>query len=902
MQRSSTDAAPLVGREPVPFGKYLLLERISVGGMAEVFKAKTFGVGGFEKVVAVKRILPSLAEDTEFVEMFVDEAKICGQLQHANIGQVYELGRVDETHFIAMEFVWGRDLLQVSNRLRKNKHLIDPRLAALIAAEACDGLDYAHRKKDQSGRWLQIIHRDISPQNLLVSFDGEVKIVDFGIAKAALRNSKTQAGVLKGKFGYMSPEQVRGLPIDRRSDIFALGIILWELLTNEKLFTGETDFETLERVKNGAVPLPSSKNPKIPKALDLIVKKALERGVEDRYAWASEMREALLHYVHEGEGAVSAKKLSNLMRELFAPELDRSSDGGANKTQPILKRSGQGPVLSVPNSEGGRVVAPQRDGEMRTIEMPAPSFDEPTTVESSEAHTGIVAVDEIEALISAPEAPTPPSGTPQDLESLLFDDDPGTRRGKTPSKAPKQAPKFPEPGVLSVPNPARNDRPTVETEAPRRAAPHRNDAPTVMRPAPVLPPTGPAPVEVPAPSSRTTGAIPTIPPRSTLLRDLGIGALLAMIVLGAFIGGQAWYGGKRGGVGTLVVMASGQDAYEVEVDGRPIGSVDSGHHLTMKELAAGAHQVVVHSKDGPKFSHNVEVNAGDVTVFSAAATPSSKEPARTGKLRLQVNTKGAKVEVDGALLAEMGSDQPIALRAGAPHEVRVRKAGYRDIVLQVTLRAGEEIVKEVDFPAVPPQARLEITTDPTGADLYVEGKKRGVSPLVLDALDPKHPLRVTIKRRGFQSTTKQVALDAIDVKLDVKLVAQAEGGSAAGPAEPTNSLAVGEPAPTKAAAAAAPAPENPDAPMQPRSLEDPEPKETKSPNEPGFLIANTQPWAKVLVDGKDTGKTTPIPPRSRIVLRPGKHVVTFVVANKKYNFNVLIRPGEETRLLEQLGE
>ncbi len=899
MQRS-TDSAPILGREPIPFGKYLLLERISVGGMAEVFKAKTFGVGGFEKVVAVKRILPSLADDAEFIEMFVDEAKICGQLQHANIGQVYELGRVDETHFIAMEFVWGRDLLQVGNRLRKHKQLIDPRLAALMAAEACDGLDYAHRKKDQSGRWLQIIHRDISPQNLLVSFDGEVKIVDFGIAKAALRSSKTQAGVLKGKFGYMSPEQVRGLPIDRRSDIFALGIILWELLTNEKLFTGETDFETLERVKNGAIPPPSSKNPRVGKTLDAIVNKALARGVEDRYAWASEMREALLHHVHEGEGAISAKHLAGFMRELYAAELDRSAQLAASKPAPPT------------SGRSGQVVAPQREGEMRTVEMPAPVFDEPTTVQGGSDHvTSIVDADEIEALAAqpqAPEDPTPPSGTPVDLESMLFEDETAKRGKPKIQKAPKQPPTFPTdvpapPSIstsmsTSTPrNPDRLDKPTVQTEPARRPAPSRNEAPTVMRPAPQLPPTGPAPmpVEIPLASNRTTGAIPTIPPKGTLVRDLGIGALLALVVLGAFVGGQAWYSRRGGGQGTLVVMAQGQDAYEVEIDGRAVGRVDGSHHLTLKDLPPGPHQIQVRSKEGPRFSHTVDVQPRDVTVFSAAAAPAAGEPARTGKLRLQVNAKGAKIEVDGALLSDSGTDQPIALRASTPHEVRVRKAGYRDIVLNVTLSPGEELVKEVDFPATPAFARVEVSTDPPGADVYLDSKKRGVSPLVLDSLDPAKPARITLKRRGYHSTTKQVELGALDVKLDVKLVAQAEGA-----AEPTGSLAVGDDAP--GTPKPMPAPLHPDAPITPKSMEDEEPKESKNPNEPGYLIANTQPWARVFIDGKDTGKTTPIPPRSRIVLRPGKHVVGFVVANRKYNFNVLIRPGEETRLLEQLGD
>jgi serine/threonine protein kinase len=208
-------------KKPIPFGKYLLLERINVGGMAEVFKAKAFGVEGFERLVAVKRILPSIAEDQEFITMFVDEAKIAVQLTHANIAQIFDLGRVGDSYFIAMEYVHGKDLRAIFDRARKRGETVPVPMACYVAMKICEGLDYAHNKKDAAGRDLHLVHRDVSPQNVLLSYDGEVKVIDFGIAKAAGKAGKTQAGILKGKFGYMSPEQVRGLPLDRRSDIFA---------------------------------------------------------------------------------------------------------------------------------------------------------------------------------------------------------------------------------------------------------------------------------------------------------------------------------------------------------------------------------------------------------------------------------------------------------------------------------------------------------------------------------------------------------------------------------------------------------------------------------------------------------------------------------------------------------
>ena len=218
--------------------------------MAEVFKAKVVGVEGFERIVALKRILPNIAEDEEFITMFIDEAKIAVQLQHANIAQIFDLGKVDDAYFIALEYVHGRDLRGIFDDVRKHRQTMPLAQVCYLTMQVCEGLDYAHNKRDVQGRALNLVHRDVSPQNVLIGYEGEVKLIDFGIAKAAGKASKTQAGILKGKFGYMSPEQVRGLPIDRRSDIFAVGIILYEMLTGERLFVGESDFSTLEKVRN----------------------------------------------------------------------------------------------------------------------------------------------------------------------------------------------------------------------------------------------------------------------------------------------------------------------------------------------------------------------------------------------------------------------------------------------------------------------------------------------------------------------------------------------------------------------------------------------------------------------------------------------------------------------------
>ena len=312
-------------KKPVPFGKYYLLERINVGGMAEVFKAKTFGVEGFERLLAVKRILPNIAEDEEFITMFIDEAKIAVQLQHANIAQIFDLGKVEDSYFIALEYVNGRDLRSIFDRMRSRGEALPIALACHVMMQVCEGLDYAHNKRDGQGRELHLIHRDISPQNVLIGYDGEVKLIDFGIAKAAGKASTTQAGILKGKFGYMSPEQVRGLPIDKRSDIFAVGIVLYELLTGERLFVGETDFSTLEKVRNVEIVPPSSYNNKIPQELERLMMKALARDPEDRYSNAIDLHDDLQSFLYSIGEFYSRKDLAGWMKKTFAAEIEEDN-------------------------------------------------------------------------------------------------------------------------------------------------------------------------------------------------------------------------------------------------------------------------------------------------------------------------------------------------------------------------------------------------------------------------------------------------------------------------------------------------------------------------------------------------------------------------------------------------
>ena len=358
-------------RKPIPYGKYYLLDRINVGGMAEVFKAKVYGVEGFENLVAIMRILPNIAEDEEFITMFIDEAKIAVQLNHANIAQIFDLGKIEDTYFIALEYVYGKDLRAIFERLRKRGEIMPIPVACYIITQVCEGLDYAHRKKDSMGRDLNIVHRDVSPQNILVSYEGDVKVIDFGIAKAANKASKTQAGILKGKFGYMSPEQVRGLPLDRRSDIFSLGIIFYEILTGERLFVGESDFSTLEKVRNVEIMPPTAYNRNIPESLEKIILKALAKDADDRYQYASEMAEDIQRFMISQGILFTRKDLSNFMKTLFADDIARDNEKDEAKklssSLPAASAPPQPPPQKKPTSSPSRPVPPPLPGDLDNV-------------------------------------------------------------------------------------------------------------------------------------------------------------------------------------------------------------------------------------------------------------------------------------------------------------------------------------------------------------------------------------------------------------------------------------------------------------------------------------------------------------------------------------------------------
>ncbi|MBI1946065.1 MAG: protein kinase [Deltaproteobacteria bacterium] len=309
--------------KPQMFGRYLLLDKVASGGMAEVWRGKTSGEAGFQRMFAIKKILPHVAEDQEFISMFTDEANITSRLQHGNIGQVYEFSKVGDTYYIAMEYISGKDLKTVWSYNRSRKTTMPLELAAFIVARMADGLDYAHRLTDNFGQDAGIVHRDVSPQNVLLSWDGEVKVIDFGIAKAQEKSGRTRPGTLKGKFAYMSPEQIRGLNLDGRADIFALGVVLYEMCTGERGFSADSEFSLLEMVRNVEIKPPTIVNRDIPADLERIIYKALAKDREHRYQTGAELSEELQRFLIMKGKPPNRQDLSRYLKENFTVDFEK---------------------------------------------------------------------------------------------------------------------------------------------------------------------------------------------------------------------------------------------------------------------------------------------------------------------------------------------------------------------------------------------------------------------------------------------------------------------------------------------------------------------------------------------------------------------------------------------------
>ena len=339
---SAAQHALLLPDNQTELGRYTLLYRFAAGGMANLYAARLPGSDGFEKIVAIKVMHPHLTSDAEFVKMFIDEARLASRITHPNVVQIFELGRAEGTHFIAMEHVEGESVLAVLRRSR-----LPHTTSVQIVAAAALGLHAAHELRDADGRPLEVVHRDVSPDNILVGYDGGVKVADFGVARARDSLHTTRSGAVKGKFAYMAPEQALGLRVDRRTDVFALGVLLFEMTTGHRLFRRPTEAEVLQAVIRCNVPRPSELAPGYPASLERVVLRALQRNPSGRFETALELHEALTYHMMEHREAPSVTAtISETMHTLFADRIEEK--------RRLLRRHVEGPgddVESVPYLE-----------------------------------------------------------------------------------------------------------------------------------------------------------------------------------------------------------------------------------------------------------------------------------------------------------------------------------------------------------------------------------------------------------------------------------------------------------------------------------------------------------------------------------------------------------------------
>ncbi len=344
-------------------GRYTLVRKLAVGGMGEVWLAQQKGPGGFEKLVVVKTLLKHLKEDQEFVNMFFDEARIAAALTHPNVAQIYELGEDRGEYFIAMEHVHGVSLRDLVVRGAEVGRPLPTALTCRIIADAAAALDFAHAARAPSGQPLDLIHRDVSPQNILVGFTGAVKLIDFGVAKAANKLVRTATGVIKGKYAYMSPEQAYGRELDGRSDVFGLGIVFWEALCAERLFKRPGETETLRAVVGAPIPAPSQQQRAVPKALDAIVLRALERDLAQRYQTAGELRQALDGFLVKQRLPATSAHLAAFVRELFPDDVEPPS-ATAPEAEPTRSTD-----VSAPGGARGQAPRPSEAGVLDAREL-----------------------------------------------------------------------------------------------------------------------------------------------------------------------------------------------------------------------------------------------------------------------------------------------------------------------------------------------------------------------------------------------------------------------------------------------------------------------------------------------------------------------------------------------------
>jgi protein kinase-like protein len=474
------------GGQTTRLGSFEIVRKLARGGMAEIFLARTRGPSGFEKLVVLKKVLPQYAGKQRFVQLFLEEAKLAASLDHPNIAQVYDIGMVDGSYFFTMEYLHGQDVRSILQRTWRTGEKFPIEHAVQIARHVASALHFAHEKPRSDGALLGIIHRDVSPSNVIVTYDGATKLLDFGVAKTSVSTVKTRTGVLKGKIAYMSPEQARGAPLDRRSDIFSLGIMLWEMVTTQRLYRADNDLATLQMIINQPAKPPTSVRPDCPPELERIVMRALAEDPAARYATAEQLVTDLDELAREHKLKQSSNALATMMGQLFAVELTAWREARAAGV-PLADHLHDAVAMTTPVSESDFVeiealLEEDEDGEdgdggdgkdggnggdggqdddlddLEKTQHAAPFLDPlpPLTMEPA----------------LGPEARTPPRGTPRPIRHVTSSAPTASFRPVTGEHAAPTASFRPVTGEQAAPSaPAASFRPVTGEHAALSASP-----------------------------------------------------------------------------------------------------------------------------------------------------------------------------------------------------------------------------------------------------------------------------------------------------------------------------------------------------------------------------------------------------------------------------------------------
>lgn len=846
--------------QPVPFGKYYLLERINIGGMAEIFKAKAFGVEGFERMLAVKKILSSIAEDESFINMFIDEAKIAGQLNHPNIAQIFDLGKVNDSYFIAMEYISGKDLKTIFERARRLGEKVSVPRVCYLMMKTCEGLGHAHHKKDAQGQEINIVHRDVSPQNILISYEGEVKIIDFGIAKAQGKTSQTQVGILKGKFSYMSPEQVRGLHIDHRSDIFSLGIVLYEMLTLERLFLGESDFDTLEKIRKVEMSPPSLYNPHIPKELEDIVLKALAKSPEDRFQTAFEFADALEQFMRNQNYYFTNKDLGAHMKESFSADIEFE-----NKKQEYYRSLNLRPPTdmypAVPQAPPARTsgnYAPVSD--YGGLSWGEDEMDTQLFGRDQLADDDIVYSDDVEEITDSAIIEDPPTmefnrlAIQQGLEALSFDDEPTEDhfRKRVPTAA----------------------MPAVE---------QRRDKHVTMPNAQISPP----PAARPQPAQRSS--LPTIAAVSVAVIALGVVAIYLLYPWPAEVQFQT----------------TPSEAVTILVDG---AQIHEGKTPFTSKLKPGKHKIELRLEGHAPIL--IERDFDKKTAYDIQQTFQVLESDKV-KFTLKTTPAQAKLTVNGKDYTSPSPKVIEDLSAGK-HKLIISEPGYEPVEHELTLEKGKE-PSLPEFTLKPRVVALELKSEPRAKFTIVEKGTnktihKGKTPETIKGLEGPKTYIIEIDGDGDyknwneefgpsdeSSPTKTITLlkkeddskavavnDTKPEKTKTKPPRKTERGSKKGNDDSSQGSSE-----TKVAV------KPPDKPKK----EDPPPKK-EEPKGTATLTIGSKPVARIYIDGKDTGRFTPL---LDFKVSAGKHKIELVNNDfgLRKTYYVTLENGESKRIVNK---